>query len=82
MRFACFFLMERQPVESQTVSSVGYDAATNTLEIEFRGGRIYQYFDVPPDVFGELLMTESKGTFFQSVIRNKFLAKRITNGFS
>lgn len=34
--------MERQAVSSTNLRSVGYDPASQTLEIESYGGRIYQ----------------------------------------
>lgn len=33
--------MEREPVDSSLMKSVGYDAATNTLEIETQKGDVY-----------------------------------------
>lgn len=46
--------MERTPVSSTTITSVGYDDATGTLEVEFTSGTLYQYFDVPRMVFDDL----------------------------
>jgi hypothetical protein len=40
--------MDRTPVSSSNLSSVGYDPDEQILEIEFNGGRVYQYYDVPP----------------------------------
>ena len=39
--------MERQSVSSSNLASVGYDPNSETLEIEFKGGTIYRYFNVP-----------------------------------
>jgi hypothetical protein len=36
--------MERMPVDSEALRSVGYEGGT--LEIEFSSGSVYQYFDV------------------------------------
>ena len=35
--------MMRIPVASSNVATVGYDEATNTLEVEFKDGSVYQY---------------------------------------
>ena len=64
--------MQRQPVESSMLRSAGYDAATSTLELEFTSGRVYQYFDVPQDVFDELLAADSKGRYFLAVIDHAY----------
>jgi hypothetical protein len=39
--------MDRVSVTSSDLVSVGYDITTNTLEIEFKENRIYQYYNVP-----------------------------------
>ena len=38
--------MIRQPVSSSNIRSIGYDSESNTLEIEFHSGGVYQYFGV------------------------------------
>jgi hypothetical protein len=39
--------MERTPVTSTDLRAIGYDADTQTLEIEFNSGGVYQYSGVP-----------------------------------
>jgi len=39
--------MLRMSVSSSNISSVGYDPKTQTLEVEFHNGGVYQYFNVP-----------------------------------
>jgi hypothetical protein len=63
--------MERVQVSSTSIASVGYEAQTSTLEIEFReSGDIYQYFGVPPHIHEGLMQSGSKGSYFQGQIRN------------
>lgn len=69
--------MERQPVISSELHSVGYDDVSNVLEVQFRTGGIYRYFGVPPDVHAALLTAESKGRFFNSVIKPRYQYLRI-----
>lgn len=69
--------MNRQPVASSSLLSVGYDKDANTLEIEFRSDGIYQYFNVPEDVYSGLLNAPSKGTYFHERIRGRYQYKRI-----
>lgn len=52
--------MNRTPVQSSNVVSIGYDAETQVLEIEFRSG-VYQYQGVPRQVFDGLLAADSVG---------------------
>ena len=61
--------MERTPVSSSTIASIGYDHESETLEIEFHGGGIYQYPGVPEKVHQELMIAGSKGTYFDRNIK-------------
>jgi len=42
-----------------------------TLEIEFNNG-IYQYYDVPEDIFQELINASSIGSFIHQNIKNNY----------
>ena len=64
--------MKRKPVDSSLVHSVGYDPKTETLEIEFHKTGVYQYSEVPKSVFSELMKASSKGSYFNSMIRDAF----------
>lgn len=69
--------MNRVPVASTGLSSVGYDNGSQTLEIEFTGGRVYQYFHVPASVHRELLRAASLGSYFSANIRAVYRFARI-----
>lgn len=64
--------MERQSVESSNLASIGYDAENEILEVEFNHGGIYQYFDVPENVYEELMSAASHGVYFSANIRNDY----------
>ena len=64
--------MERTAVRSKDIAIVGYDTATSTLEIAFKAGGVYRYFDVPSPIYQELLKAESHGTYFNQQIKEKF----------
>ncbi len=61
--------MERMPVESSNLASVGYDAISATLEIGFLNGSVYQYFGVPEQVHTGLINAPSKGTFLDQYVK-------------
>jgi hypothetical protein len=61
--------MQRAPVTSSNLSSVGYDQATQTLEIEFHSGGVYQYSNVPAVVYSGLMSASSHGTYFDTNIK-------------
>lgn len=62
--------MERNPVASSNIRSVGYQ--DGTLEVEFVTGNVYQYFDVPQQVYQQLLSAPSPGTYFHEMIRGYY----------
>lgn len=64
--------MNRQPVTSSNVADVGYDAVSMTLEIGFKDGTVYQYFDVPESVYQELLFADSVGQFLNRQIKSSY----------
>jgi hypothetical protein len=70
-------LIERTPVQSSDLASVGYDASRRMLEIEFRSGGIYRYLEVPAEIHERLLAAESKGRFFAAHIRDRFRHERV-----
>lgn len=64
--------IERTSVASSTIASVGYDAEKQILEIEFQHGAIYQYLDVPKEVYDGLMNAGSKASYFMNEIKPKF----------
>jgi hypothetical protein len=61
--------MDRQPVNSSNLVSVGYDEHSHLLEVEFHNGTVCQYQHVPPAVFRSLMSAPSVGSFFNSTVR-------------
>lgn len=53
--------MNRVPVTSSNVVAVGYIESTATLEVEFKRGLIYQYFQVPVSVYQDLISASARG---------------------
>lgn len=64
--------MDRILVNSSNLVSVGYDAAAQTLEVEFQSGNIYKYFDVPATIYQSLMTADSKGEYFHDNILKEF----------
>jgi hypothetical protein len=70
-------LLERTPVKSRILQSVGYDESAKILEIEFHTGLVYQYSGVPPKVYADLMHSEEIGKFFSEKVRPKFHTKPV-----
>lgn len=67
----------RQQVASTNVASIGYDEQSETLEVEFLNGNIYQYFNVSLALYEQLLASPSKGQFLNANIRNAYPYSRV-----
>jgi hypothetical protein len=65
-------LVERLPVKSRILCSVGYDDSTKILEIEFHTGLVYQYSGVPPKVYADLMHSDEIGKYFSEKVRPRF----------
>jgi len=64
--------MIRKPVSSSNLRSIGYDLKSQTLEIEFHDGSVYQYFGVPESIYNALMSASSHGSFFHRHIKDRF----------
>lgn len=69
--------MERQRVISSNILSIGYDAPTAILEVEFTSGDIYQYFDVPEYLYQQFMQAASMGEFLNENIRYNYRYQKI-----
>jgi hypothetical protein len=69
--------MNRTPVSSSNLKSVGYDQGSNTLEIEFHGGRVYQYYNVPKRIYQGLMAASSHGKYHHRRIKDSYRYSRI-----
>jgi hypothetical protein len=66
--------MQRRPVSSSNVASMGWD--DETLEVEFVSGHIYQYHEVPESVYSNLLGAESIGKSLHE-IKGRYQSTRL-----
>ena len=53
--------MDRQVVGSTNIRAIGYDDASETLEVEFLNGSRYQYYGVPSYMHEQMMREPSKG---------------------
>ncbi len=68
-----------QPVHRNSTSrqAVAYQDQLGQLELKFRSGAVYCYFDVSESIYKALLRAESKGRYFNHHIRNRFAYAKI-----
>ena len=72
--------MELKKVESSNISQIGYNEfnqitlnkIVSTLRIVFNSGNIYDYYDVPKEVYENFLNAKSIGKYFWANIKDKY----------
>ena len=67
--------MQMQPCESTTIAKRGYDKERKLLHVEFKGGDVYAYKNVPVDVGFEFMNAQSAGRHFHANIRHNYAGK-------
>ena len=69
--------MHRNQVASSNIRSIGYDMQTQTLEVEFLSGWVYQYYGVPEFIHQEIMQASFKGQFLNQYIKNAYPYSRV-----
>lgn len=70
--------LTRTQVISTDIASIGYDPDTHMLEVEFkRGSKVYQYADVPVEIWQSFIGAVSVGKFFHTNIKGKYSYREV-----
>lgn len=69
--------MQRLPVSSSNIASIGYDAQSETLEVEFLDGSVYQYFNVPAGTYEGLMAASSHGSYLSSHVKGTYQYQKL-----
>lgn len=62
---------------SSNIESFAYSPTRSVLTIEFKGGATWEYDQVERQLFEDMKLAESKGSFFQSRVRKAYIGRRI-----
>jgi DNA segregation ATPase FtsK/SpoIIIE-like protein len=69
--------MEREPVNSSTIISIGYEPTSGTLEVEFKNSGVYQYYNVPDPIFQTFMASDSKGKYLNVYVKPVYPYSRV-----
>ncbi|HUU89254.1 MAG TPA: KTSC domain-containing protein [Candidatus Glassbacteria bacterium] len=64
-------------INSSNLKFASYQTEVKTLTITFKNDSIYEYYDVPWEIFTKLRMSESQGKFFNMNISRVYKYKKI-----
>ena len=59
-------------ISSAMIHSVGYHAEAKILQIVFRNNSMFQYFNVPKNVYMDMIAANSKGNYFSVCVKDAF----------
>jgi len=62
---------------STVISTINYDADTSTLRITFVSGLIYDYKNVPEEIYYALKTSGAKGIYLNQHIKGKYPFEKI-----
>jgi hypothetical protein len=63
---------------STVISNMEYDPATSTLRITYVSGIIYEYLDVPDQVYIGLKTSKTKGVYLNNTIKGNYQYKKVS----
>jgi hypothetical protein len=69
--------MLREPVTSSVIAAIGYDPQFQWLEVELKTGKLYLYREVPARIHRAFMAALSKGSFYNSWIRDDYPFVRV-----
>jgi hypothetical protein len=75
-------MMREVPMPSSVIADIEYEPEHARLTVTFTTGRIYQYFLVPADVVASFQSAFSKGTYFNTRIRDRYSFREVTPGLT
>ena len=70
-------VLPRNPVQSSNIASIGYDEVRYILEVEFRTGSVYQYYNVPKSVYKGLINASSHGTYLGRYVKDVYRYRKV-----
>lgn len=67
-----------KPVDSSTISEIGYDPITKVLRVGFNSGGTYDYDDVEEAIWHSFITASSVGSYFHKRIRGTYSTRKIS----
>jgi len=61
-----------ETAQSGHLEKIGYHADTQTAVVEFQNGKVYEYRNVPPEVYSKLQNAESQGSFVAQNLKGRY----------
>ena len=59
-------------VDSSNIEAIGYDSDAQELHVQFLSGTTYVYYNVPENVYEEIMDAPSKGSYLNRVVKGVY----------
>lgn len=66
------FIIESLLHDSSNLLKTSYNFNTKRLRVTFIRGKVYEYFDIPQDIYEQFKISESTGSFLSKEIVKKY----------
>ncbi len=63
---------------STVIGEFSFDPVTSILKITYVSGIIYEYKDVPENIFNDMKASRAKGIFLNKYIKNKYRFEKVS----
>lgn len=64
-------------IKSSNISGATYDTEQKILAVRFNNGSIYEYTDVPWELFTKFRLADSQGAFLNANVKTKYQHKKV-----
>lgn len=64
--------MARHDLNAYDISTIAYDEKTETLTLLFPSGEVYEYYNVPENIYRDLMIAKRLSRFISRRIKKKF----------
>ena len=59
-------------IDSSNIEAIGYDDDAQELHVQFLSGGYYIYHEVPRQIFDDLMLAPSKGSFLNREVKGVY----------
>ena len=66
-------------VNSSSINLLGYDEKSKTLRVQFKEGRMYDYYGVPKSKYLSAFIAESMGAYINTEIKPNYRFSEVSN---
>ncbi|SFD06849.1 KTSC domain-containing protein [Pseudoalteromonas denitrificans] len=72
-----FPLFDQHPVNSSAFSHIGYSSINRVLDVQFKSGSVFRYFDIPNTVWEGFYYSTSLGSYYNEYIKGQYTSEKL-----